>query len=308
MANINIAKVSTFSGHKDCIYTLEQYKEPPVFFSGAGDGMVAKWDLREEDKGILIAKMDTSVYALHYYAPEDLLIVGQNYQGIHLIDVESKIEKASLKLTDVAIFSIQSFEGLAFVGTKNGEVIVVQISNLAIVTRLQFSTKSARCITINPGQKELVVGYSDNAIRIFDLTNFKLKQTIAAHKNSVFTVCFSPDFRYLLSAGRDAHLRIWDAKNEYAALDSIVAHMYAINSICYSPDGKYFATCSMDKSIKVWDAGTFRLLKVIDKARHAGHGTSVNKLLWTTHDNLLISGSDDRSISVWDIGLTEHYH
>jgi WD40 repeat protein len=55
----------------------------------------------------------------------------------------------------------------------------------------------------------------------------------------------------------------------------------------------------MDKSIKVWDLEDLKLLKVIDKARHAGHGTSVNKLFWTTDQ--LFSASDDRSISAWDI-------
>ena len=78
-------------------------------------------------------------------------------------------------------------------------------------------------------------------------------------------------------------------------------HMYAINHLSFSPDSKYFVTCSMDKSIKVWDAEKFQLLKVIDKARHAGHGTSVNKVLWSGYNNLLVSGSDDRSISVWEI-------
>ena len=57
----------------------------------------------------------------------------------------------------------------------------------------------------------------------------------------------------------------------------------------------------MDKSVKIWDAETFKLLKVIDRARHAGHGTSVNKLLWTQFDNQIISGSDDRTISVWKL-------
>jgi WD40 repeat protein len=57
----------------------------------------------------------------------------------------------------------------------------------------------------------------------------------------------------------------------------------------------------MDKSIKVWDAQNLRLLKVIDKGRHAGHGTSVNKLLWTSFNNQLLSASDDRTISAWDL-------
>jgi WD40 repeat protein len=42
-------------------------------------------------------------------------------------------------------------------------------------------------------------------------------------------------------------------------------------------------------------------LKVIDKGRHAGHGTSVNKLLWTSFKNQLVSASDDRTISAWDL-------
>jgi WD40 repeat protein len=98
-------------------------------------------------------------------------------------------------------------------------------------------------------------------------------------------------------------LKIWDVIDGYTLKESVAAHMYAINHIEFSPDNKHFVTCSMDKSIKVWDASTYQLLKVIDKARHAGHGTSVNKLLWSKHNNLLISASDDRSISIWDINF-----
>jgi WD40 repeat protein len=108
----------------------------------------------------------------------------------------------------------------------------------------------------------------------------------------------------LLSAGRDARLKFWDIDREFKPVEEIVAHMYTINHITFSPDCQHFVTCSMDKSIKVWDAKTFKLLKVIDKARHAGHGTSVNKLLWLNHKETLVSCSDDRTISLWDINFT----
>jgi WD40 repeat protein len=57
----------------------------------------------------------------------------------------------------------------------------------------------------------------------------------------------------------------------------------------------------MDKSIKIWDSTTFRLLKVLDKSRHAGHGTSVNKVLWLAIDEVLITCSDDRTLGIWSI-------
>lgn len=105
----------------------------------------------------------------------------------------------------------------------------------------------------------------------------------------------------MISGSRDAKLKIWDVSADYQQVEEIAAHLYAINHIAFSPDGTHFATASMDKSIKVWDANEMKLLKVIDKARHTGHGTSVNKLLWTSYNNQLVSASDDRSISVWDV-------
>ena len=44
--------------------------------------MVVLWDLNELDKGTMIAKVPASIYALDYDPQTDLLIVGQNFEGI----------------------------------------------------------------------------------------------------------------------------------------------------------------------------------------------------------------------------------
>jgi WD40 repeat protein len=46
---------------------------------------------------------------------------------------------------------------------------------------------------------------------------------------------------------------------------------------------------------------SYNLLKVIDKARNAGHGTSINKVLWSTYSGAIVSVSDDRSIAIWQL-------
>ncbi len=107
----------------------------------------------------------------------------------------------------------------------------------------------------------------------------------------------------MLSAGRCLTSKAWNVVQAYVLQEDIIAHMYAINHIDFSADMKYFVTCSMDKSIKVWDLQSFKLLKVIDKARHAGHGTSINKLLWSDFDSLIVSASDDRTLSIWDLSF-----
>ncbi|MDQ3537029.1 MAG: WD40 repeat domain-containing protein [Bacteroidota bacterium] len=303
MNKIEVVKIHTLKGHKDCIYTLKRADTDSRFFSGAGDGLVVLWDLKDPDKGEVIAKVNTSIYALDYCKFQDVLVLGQNYDGIHIMEVNSKKHIASLKLTTAAIFDIKLLDKKIYIGTGEGELIIVNKENVSVEYRIKHSEKSLRCFEIDPLNRLLIAGYSDNSIRIFNLDDYSLVKVIEAHNNSVFTLCFSGDYNYLLSAGRDAHLKIWDAKKDFELKESIVAHMYAINHIEYSPDAQYFVTCSMDKSIKVWDANKFKLLKVIDKARYAGHGTSVNKLMWSKFNNYLVSCSDDRTISVWNLPI-----
>lgn len=298
---MTIEKIDTFGGHRDCVYTLEGGLYPESVFSAGADGLVVGWQLSRPDLGELVARVPASVYALALHPASGLLWVGQNYEGLHLIDPGQKQEVNSLKLTSTAIFDIKFYRTDAFVALGDGVVAVVDTEHLAVRKHLKATDRSARCIAINPVERELAVGYSDHAVRIFDLISYELKRVIPAHTNSVFTLAYSPDCRFLLSGGRDAHLRVWDVEQHYALHQDIVAHLFAINHLTYSPDGTLLATASMDKSIKIWDAETFRLLKVVDRARHAGHGTSVNKLLWTDYHNELLSASDDRTISVWKL-------
>ena len=298
---MQVQKIDTFGGHRDCVYTLERATQPNQFFSSGGDGQVVRWQLDRPDLGELMAQVPASVYALALHPGSGLLWVGRNYEGLHLIDPVQKKEVGSLKLTSAAIFDIKFHRNDAFVALADGVVAVLDTGQMVVRKHLKASDQSARCIAINPVERELAVGYSDATVRIFDLETYELRRTLSAHTNSVFTVAYSPNFQFLISAGRDAHLKIWDIERGYVLHEDVAAHLFAINHLAFSPDGQLFATASMDKSIKIWDASTYRLLKVVDQARHAGHGTSVNKLLWTNYDSQLLSASDDRTISVWKL-------
>jgi WD40 repeat protein len=300
LSSVQVNKRHTFTGHRDSVYALQPGDRPYLFFSGAGDGMVVQWDLQSPGDGALIAKLPNSVYSL-LHLDKQLLIAAQNFSGIHLIDHERNKELVSLQLTESYIFDLQSFENDLVVATGDGTIIIVNLETWVVKKRISFSNKSARAIAINPVSEEMAVGFSDHGIRILSLYDYELKQEIKAHQNSVFAVRYSPDGNFLFSGARDARLNVWDVKSNYRLVEEVAAHLYAINHITFSPDGKYFATASMDKSIKLWNTQDLKLLKVIDKSRHAGHGTSVNKLLWTTFNNQLVSASDDRTISAWDL-------
>jgi WD40 repeat protein len=300
---IDVKKTGTFLGHKAPIYALAATSVEGQFFSAGGDGQVARWHVDQPDQGFLLAQTPNPVYTLCFLPQRNWLVVGQNFQGIHLIDLASGKEAGSLKLANNAIFDIQAHGDLLYVAAGNGQVFCVDVATLTILAKCQHTQQYARTIALFPERQEIAVGYSDSRVRILDMRTLHLKQEVMGHEQSVFSLVASADGQYLLSGSRDAFLKIWkkNDENQYALYASIVAHMYTVNHLAFSLDGKYFATCSKDKSIKLWETENFKLLKVIDKARHAGHGTSINKLLWLSNSQL-ISGSDDRSIAAWQVG------
>ena len=303
MLKVQVDKLHTLTGHNQSVYALQPSSKANVFFSAAGDGMVAMWDLEQPESGRLIARLSNSIYALHFHAPSNLLIAGHNYEGIHVLDWVERKEVGSLQLTTAAIFDIQSLGHYLFIATGDGTLIKLDCRSLNIVASAQLSQKSARAIAVNASNGEVAVGYSDHFIRVFSVDNLSLVREWKGHENSVFTLRYDVAGQRLFSGSRDARLKAWDAQSGYTLHREVIAHLYAINHLDLSPDGKHFVTCSMDRSVKVWETEDMRLLKVIDRARHAGHGTSVNKVLWTSFRQQLLSASDDRTISVWNINF-----
>ncbi len=301
MSKIQVNKLFTLTGHNDCIYALKEGADSRYFYTGAGDGMVVEWDLDNPKDGTLLARLPHSVYALEVDAKRNTLIVGHNYEGIHVIDLVEKKESWNVKLGAAAIFDLKVFDDELFVATGDGVLFVVDLEARAIKRHIKLSSKSIRVLAIAPFKKQLALGFSDHSIQILDLAQGAAPiARLEGHTNSVFALGFTPDEAVLVSGGRDACLKFWNT-NSYLLEENVVAHLYAINYLSFREDGQYLVTCSMDKSLKLWDMSSRSLVKVIDKARNAGHGTSINKVFWSTYSGVIVSVSDDRTIAIWQI-------
>ena len=122
-----------------------------------------------------------------------------------------------------------------------------------------------------------------------------LPRTLMGHSGRVFSVCCSPDGKYLASGSYDADVIIRDAKSG-EELKTLIGHSYSVISVSWSPDGKYLASASVDNTIIIWNANSGEILKTLK-----GHSSSVISVCWSPDGKYLASGSYDKTLIIWDV-------
>ncbi len=293
MSTLQIERIDTFSGHRGPVYALEKGVDS-LFYSAGSDGWVVQWNLAKPDLGKVIAQIEGSIYAMKLDA-SGILWIGHNYEGIQGIQVADQTQVFAIPTKGLSIFSITFVGTNAWIGHNEGLITVVDIATKSVVKHIKASATSVRCFCVLADDR-VAVGYSDGFVRIFD-SEYQLVRDFKAHDSSVFSLQSRGGELY--SVGKDARIKRWS--NDFQLLNEVIGHIYAIHDIQFSPDGKWFATASMDKTVKVWESETLALRKVLDASRHGGHKNSVNKLIWSSFDDLLVSASDDKNLSIWKI-------
>lgn len=159
------------------------------------------------------------------------------------------------------------------------------------------------CVKFSPNlQVPIIVSCGwDKVVKVWNLTNCKLKTNHFGHNNYLNTVTVSPDGSLCASGGKDGNCMLWDL-NEAKHLYTLSAED-SINSLIFSPN-RYWLTAAVGPSIKVWDLESKELVDTA-KPEIVGEGSAITpdvlSLAWSSDGHTLYAGYTDNIIRVYEV-------
>lgn len=141
----------------------------------------------------------------------------------------------------------------------------------------------------------------DKIVKVWSLTNCKLKTNHFGHTGYLNTVTVSPDGSLCASGGKDMNCMLWDL-NEGKHLYTLSADE-TINALTFSPN-RYWLTAAVGPYITIWDLES---KKIVDQTKPDIMGEvrtqppDVTCLVWSSDGSTLFAGYSDKIIRVYDV-------
>jgi len=132
-----------------------------------------------------------------------------------------------------------------------------------------------------------------------------LLYTYRGHFDSVTSVSWSPDGKYIASGSQNWTVLLWEATTGecFFHYDGYQQDRYIVSpatigrfeSVSWSPDGKHIALVGIDNTVQVWEVTTAKLV-----TKYAGHSEAVHSVAWSPDGKHIATGSHDWTVQVWE--------
>mmetsp|Transcript_37453 Transcript_37453/g.57463 ORF Transcript_37453/g.57463 Transcript_37453/m.57463 type:complete len:318 (-) Transcript_37453:76-1029(-) len=155
------------------------------------------------------------------------------------------------------------------------------------------------CVRFSPSMDvPLIVSCGwDKLVKVWSLSNCKIRNDLVGHTGYLNTVCVSPDGSLCASGGKDGTAMLWDL-NEGRRLYSLDAGEI-IHSLVFSPN-RYWLCAATDECIKIWDLESKIVVDTLKPLEsETGKMPICTCLAWSADGSTLFAGYSDNLIRVY---------
>lgn len=135
-------------------------------------------------------------------------------------------------------------------------LVIVSLAGLFVAVRSVFPQWFGAEVPDTMLRPDIQPSHAPLPTKFQTAVDMNLKLTLDGHKDTVWSVAFSPDGSLAASASEDKTIILWDTKTWTHKFPPLFRHTGAVYSVAFSPDGRNVASGGQDSMILLWDTQT----------------------------------------------------
>lgn len=125
------------------------------------------------------------------------------------------------------------------------------------------------------------------------------RKTLRASGHGIRAIAFSPDAKWIASAGNDSTIRLWEVSSGQV-LHTLGLNVGSVLSLAFSPDGRQLAAGLADHTVRLWETLRWQMIVTLH-----GHTDRVMTVAFSPDGTLLASAGFDQTGRLWDLGTKQ---
>nr|XP_043069807.1 transcription initiation factor TFIID subunit 5 [Drosophila bipectinata] len=249
-------------------------------------GRRRKWNESPQRKNINIPPSD------RIYSPtiERMGLVRRKNDENHRVKLDRD------NLPSAYLYSAPGTDNVVLCATFSEANTIIALGTLSS-TIYVFSLKPTKLVQLKSASllEKLDTGMAGIDKGMLDPLRKYTRRTLVGHQGPVYSCCFNPEDRYLLSSSEDHSVRLWCL----LTWSCLVIYPGSLSPIChviFAPRGYYFATASDDGMARIWAQDCRKPCRILE-----GHQAELTMCLFHPNRHYLATASADCTVRMWDV-------
>lgn len=273
-----------------------------ILATGGDEPTIQFWDTLSGQRTGQVISVDETVYALQF-SPDNTYLATADRAGDVRLYLSSGERLRRTWLSDGAAVRSLAFSrnsSLLAYGDNVGKIFVVvpETGDYLIYNRYYRpnDTKiyAIRAIDFHPNGRWLAIGGDAGIAEIRDVATGDLIREFTGHRESIYTLAFSPDGALLATGSFDNTVIISESENPQSQRTLSVGG--PVYSLAFSADGQTLATGREDGGIQLWEVASGRPIGTLLTTHKAPI-----EVLTFINESTLLSNDRDGELITWNI-------